>query len=118
MLVEQNLDRYDTTRLVWRHSHLSRNELSHLLFECYRRFYRPGNAFKKAIRRHGFSPGNVAACFTTAAFNYTSGVLERHPMSGGIGLRNKDHVRDFLPFRQKLFGDVLENGLVPLPDNL
>ncbi|MBI2175357.1 MAG: hypothetical protein HYU35_01330, partial [Parcubacteria group bacterium] len=118
LLVEPNMDHYDTSCLVWRHPHLSPDELSRLLFECYREFYGFRDAFKKAVRRHGINPGGVVASLTTAAFNWTSGALERHPMSGGIGLRRRDHVQNFLPYRRDVFGDVLENNLVPLPDNL
>lgn len=119
LLTEPNLDRYDTTHLVWRHPHLSPDELLRLLFECYRRFYKPGYALvKKAVRRHGISPGNVAASIGTAAFNWISAVQKRHPMSGGFGIRNKDHVSDYLPYRRNFFEGILVNDLVPLPDNL
>lgn len=118
LLVEPNLDRYDTTHLVWRHPRFSADEMRRLLFECYRRFYNPAGIFKRAVRRYGMRPGKVAERMQTAAFNWMSGVLGRHPMSGGIGIRNVDHVREYLPYRRRLFGDILVDDLLPLPDNL
>ena len=118
LLTEPNLDRYDTTHLVWRHPHLSPDELPRLLFECYRGFYNLGDAFKKAVRQHGMNLSRVAVSMGASAFSWMSGVLGRHPMSGGIGIRDIDHVRDYLPYRRRLFGDVLEGDLIPLPDNL
>ena len=118
LLVEPNLDRYDTTHLVWRHPRLPPDELRRLLFECYCRFYRLDRAFGKAVRRYGMRPGRVMSSMETAVFNWMSGVLGRHPMSGGIGIRKIDHVREYLPYRRKLFGDVLAGDCVPLPDNL
>lgn len=118
LLVDPNPDRYDTTHLVWRHPHLSPDELRRLLFECYRKFYNLGDAFRKAVRRCGIRPGKVMSSMETAVFNWMSGVLGRHPMSGGIGIRKIDHVREYLPYRRKFFGDVLMGDFVPLPDNL
>jgi len=38
LLTEDNLDRFDTTCLTWRHPNFSREHLVALLFRCYRNF--------------------------------------------------------------------------------
>src|SRR5207249_2702339 len=39
LITESNLDRFDTTCLTWRHPSLSRERLSEMLFDCYRKFF-------------------------------------------------------------------------------
>ena len=38
LVTEDNLDRFDSTCLTWRHPHFSREQLAGLLFRCYRKF--------------------------------------------------------------------------------
>ncbi len=42
LVTENNLDRFDTTCLTWRHPHFSREQLAGLLFRCYRKFFSHG----------------------------------------------------------------------------
>jgi hypothetical protein len=122
LITEKNLDRYDTTHLLFRHPNFSGRELSALLFRCYREFYDLGDTFRKARASYRNNPHPAKEVFGSAAscvFHWASGALGRHPMSGGIGIRNIDRVQDYRSFRRKYFGDVLEEGdLVPLPGNL
>ena len=46
LISETNLDRFDTTCLTWRHPHFSREQLSALLFRCYRDFYSTGHGIR------------------------------------------------------------------------
>lgn len=46
LLVENNLDRFDTTCLTWRHSAFSGKQLYGLLLDCYRQFFSMGHALR------------------------------------------------------------------------
>lgn len=122
LITERNLDRYDTTHLLFRHPNFNGKELSALLFRCYREFFNLGDTFRKAMASYRSNPHPTQEVFGSAAscaFHWASGVLWRHPMSGGVGIRKIDRVAEYLPLRRKYFGDVLEEGdLIPLPGNL
>ncbi len=121
LLEEKNLDRYDTTHRVWAHPNFKPGELERLLYWCYRDFYRLGQIAHHAWQRDRNSPTPITDTLGTVGsgiFHWASGALHRHPMSGGVIIRNRDNFREFLPYRRKYFGDVLENDLFPLPGNL
>jgi hypothetical protein len=122
LITERNLDRYDATHLLFRHQNFNSKELSALLFKCYRKFFNLGDSFRKATLSYRGNPHAARKIFNSAVsciFYGANGVLRRHPMSGGVGIRTIDHVEDYLPFRRKYFGDILERGdLMPLPGNL
>ncbi len=122
LITERNLDRYDTTHLLFRHPNLSSKELTALLFRSYREFFHLSDTFRKAMASYRKHPRPGQAVLESAAatiFHWASGALKRHPMSGGIGIRKIDRAAEYLPYRRKYFGDALEEGdLVPLPGNL
>jgi hypothetical protein len=118
LITERNLDRFDTTCLTWRHPCLSRERLSQLLFQCYRKFFSLEHTLhnltnEMRVRRPGLlkrSVGNVAM----SLFNRYSAMRLRHPMSGGIGRVRLDSADDYLRLRQRTFGFAL----APLPKSL
>ena len=122
LITELNLDRYDTTHLLWAHPHLSGSELTSLLFHCYRKFYCLSDSIRKArtnFKKSAHPIKDMSGSIASSLFHLVNGMLWRHPMSGGIGIRNIDRLEDYLSFRRNYFGDVLSTeGLFPLPANL
>jgi len=118
MINETNLDRFDTTCLTWRHPSLSRERLSELLFQCYRRFFSARHTLQNAWNELRFpvqgklkrAAGNLAM----SLFNRYCAWRSMHPMSGGIRRVRLDGVADFLSLRKATFG--FEQA--PLPRSL
>jgi hypothetical protein len=118
LITEKNLDRFDTTCLTWRHPSLSRERLSKLLFNCYRRFNSMRHALanardEMACRREGRFTRS-AANIGVSLFNRFCAWRQMHPMSGGIRRVRRDDVTDFVPLRERTFGFEL----APLPRSL
>lgn len=118
LITEKNLDRFDTTCLTWRHPNFTRERLSHLLFDCYRKFFSLGHALHNVkdelkVHRKGVwsrTVGSLAMSF----FSRYSAARKRHPMSGGIRRVRLDCADDYLRLRQRTFGFAL----APLPQSL
>ncbi len=104
LLVEQNLDRYDSTCLTWNHPTISSSDMSELLFRCYIDFY------TTKLKKGGLSDDNKT---TALAFRHYA-KQGMHPMSGGTGKIKLDHVNEYIALRRRYF-DI---ELAPLPDNL
>jgi radical SAM superfamily enzyme YgiQ (UPF0313 family) len=113
---ETNLDRFDCTNPTWQHPALSGTELRSLLFECYRQFYSSRQILhniRTNIPMPEVSPGFLTM-LGVQLFSRYSAWRRFHPMSGGIGLVQQDHVSRYLELRRERFGCEL----VPLPDSL
>jgi hypothetical protein len=118
LITETNLDRFDTTCLTWRHPSLSRERLSELLFDCYRRFSSVRHALRNVMdevsfRRRRVVPRSVGT-LAMSLFSRYCAWRKLHPMSGGVRRVRLDCVRDFLPLRLRTFGFPL----APLPRSL
>ncbi len=104
LLVEKNIDRYDTTNLTWKHPTISSQEMEKLLYRCYIDFY---TAKLKA--------GNLSDINKKTALAFRHYAKQGiHPMSGGMGKLHLDHVDNYIGLRKKHF-DI---ELAPLPSNL
>lgn len=116
LIYETNLDRFDTTCLTWKHSHMSARELEALLFLCYRKFFSLKHTLSayRTSRRDSFSASDFLITAGNALFHRYSVFKRTHPMSGGIRRVVVDNAEDFLPLRQKTF----DFELAPLPQNL
>jgi hypothetical protein len=118
LIDERNLDRFDTTCLTWRHPSFSREQLSNMLFACYRRFNSLRHEFRNVRDELGFRRGGglarSAANVAMALFVRFCAWRRTHPMSGGIRRVRRDGVRDFLSLRKEAFGFEL----APLPESL
>lgn len=118
LITETNLDRFDTTCLTWRHPSLSRERLSELLFQCYRRFFSARHTLQNVRTELHFpvqaklkrAMGNLAMSF----FNRYCAWRSMHPMSGGIRRVRLDGTSDFLSLRKATYGFEL----APLPKSL
>lgn len=118
LITEQNLDRFDTTCLTWRHPSFSRQRLSELLFECYRKYFTLRHALHNARDiRHHHGTGMMADTMASLAMSLFSRYCawrRMHPMSGGVRRVRLDRVDEFLPLRRRTFGFEL----APLPKSL
>lgn len=116
LISEKNLDRFDGTCLTWEHPHLSRRELTSLLFRCYRKFFSSRHAIANIqYASRGDEPwfeSMVATGFSM--FSRYNTWRKTHPMTGGIKRINLDSVREFLKLRKEVYD--LEQA--PLPQNL
>jgi radical SAM superfamily enzyme YgiQ (UPF0313 family) len=118
-ITERNLDRFDGTRLIWRHPRLSGEKLAELLFRCYRAFYSPRAVARRIAR---LSKGRndyrkAAAVFAVAAATVQARVAIRqrlHPFAGGVWRVQRDRVDDYRELRRRFYG----LDLVPLPGSL
>lgn len=104
LLVDNNLDRYDSTCLTWKHPIILPEEMSHLLFRCYIDFY------TAALKSGRLSETNRA---TALAFRHYA-KQGMHPMSGGMGKIKHDNCNDYIHLRRKYYNI----DLAPLPENL
>ncbi len=118
LIVDRNLDRYDATSLVWRHPHLSAQELDDALFSAYRSFYglrrivaltRGALGRRRDERWHGYALSASYGAFCRAAAH-----LRLHPMSAGLGQVRLDRASDHDEVRRTVF----HVDRVPLPDSL
>ena len=114
LLVEPNLDMYDTISLTWRHPKIPRNELQELLWRCGAETYRPSDMMRRV--RNEFHKEGLKAAAEKAIFELYctySWRNQTHPMAGGLGKVNLDHVSQYIRAREERFG----YELVPLPNN-
>jgi hypothetical protein len=118
LIAENNLDRFDTTCLTWRHPCFSAQQLAGLLFDCYRRFFSWGLALRNVRDELSFRiPGLMArsaGSLVMSLFVRYCAWRRTHPMSGGVRPVRVDHVSDLLPLRKRAFGFEL----APLPRSL
>jgi len=118
LIVEPNLDRFDTTSLTWRHPNLSHARLSRLLYECYSQFNSLGHSLKNIRNKNrkngrgGFKEKLGSLAMST--FIRYCAWRQTHPMSGGVIRAKVDHVRNYMEFRKRVFGV----DLAPLPKSL
>jgi len=118
LVTEKNLDRFDTTCLTWRHPFFSPEQLSGLLFACYRKFFTLRHALRnmRYLSPHdgngvlGEMMGNMAMSF----FIRFCAWRRTHPMSGGVARVWLDGAKDFISLRKETFGFEL----APLPRSL
>jgi len=115
LITERNLDRFDTTCLTWNHPSLSRELLSELLYECYRKFASVSHTIKniRGITRQngrGSIPEKLGSLAMSSFVRYCAW-RRTHPMSGGVMRVKLDHVSDYIGLRKRVFGIEL----VPLP---
>jgi hypothetical protein len=88
LVTEKNLDRFDTTCLTWRHPFFSPEQLSELLFACYRKFF----SLRHALRNlRDLSPrygngilGEMMGSVAMSLFSRHCAWRRTHPMSGGV----------------------------------
>ena len=117
LLTEDNLDRFDTTCLTWRHPNFSREQLAGLLFRCYRKFFSSGHLVRNLMHLGWLRSGLLAESAGITAmslFNRYCAWRRTHPMSGGVMRMRRDRVDDYLALRKEVFGFEL----VPLPRSL
>jgi radical SAM superfamily enzyme YgiQ (UPF0313 family) len=118
LITETNLDRFDTTCLTWRHPSLSRERLSELLFDCYRKFFSLQHALRNAKDEVSFRSRGLlaqsAANLAMSLFTRYCAWRRTHPMSGGVRRVRLDRVNDFLSRRKEAYGFEL----APLPLSL
>jgi hypothetical protein len=117
LVTEDNLDRFDTTCLTWRHPNFSREQLAGLLFRCYRKFYSSGHSVRNLMHLGWLRSGVLAesaGITTMSLFNRYCAWRRTHPMSGGVMRVLRDRVDDYLALRKEVFGCEL----VPLPRSL
>jgi hypothetical protein len=118
LITEKNLDRFDTTCLTWSHSCFSREQLSALLFQCYRKFISWGHALHNVKDELSFSTPHAlarsAGSMAMSSFNRFCAWRRTHPMSGGVMRILRDSVQDFISLRKETFGFEL----APLPRSL
>ena len=118
LITEKNLDRFDTTCLTWRHPCFSREQLSELLFECYRKFFSWRHALRNVRDEVTFGIHRLlarsAGSMAMSLFTRYCAWRRTHPMSGGLMRTRLDGVNDYLPLRKSAFGFEL----APLPRSL
>ncbi len=116
LIHERNLDRFDTTSMVWDHPRMQRpGQLRELLFRCYREFFSFPDVARglwRQIQRK--SQAGYGVALDSALFHRWNIWRGQHPMSGGIGRIKRDCARDYAELRRKTFGF----DLASLPDSL
>lgn len=117
LITEQNLDRFDTTCLTWRHPCFSRKRLSDLLFDCYRKFFSLPRMLQN-LRDLRFNKSARLAektgSLAMSLFIRYCAWQRTHPMSGGVRGVRLDGVDDYMSLRKRTFGFEL----APLPHSL
>lgn len=118
LIAEKNLDRFDTTCLTWRHPCFSRERLSELLFDCYRKFFSMRHALHNVQDEVTFGIRGLLArsmgSMAMSLFSRFCAWRRTHPMSGGITRVLRDSAADFAAWRKQAFGFEL----APLPQSL
>ena len=109
LITEQNLDRYDATRVTWRHPVLSDSDLRRLLLQCYRKFYGPKDFVSRIAgvirRRRDYRLGG--SLLAVGGYPILSRLAIRrgdHPMSGGTVPIRRDRDADYIEYRRKVYG--------------
>lgn len=119
LLTERNLDRFDGSRVVWRHPRLDADRLMTLLYGAYRDYNRAGDVARRLARtaraRWDFrTPGELLAIGGYALQSRLGARARAHPMAGGIGRVRRDHAGDYAHLRRARYG----LDLAPLPRSL
>jgi radical SAM superfamily enzyme YgiQ (UPF0313 family) len=122
IIYEKNLDRFDGTQPTWTHEHLSPEQRSRLLFQCYEQFYSLSHLTKRIKRTvRNRRPGEwkslasgLTEAVVTQSFARMAAFKQTHPMSGGLGRVLADHVDHYRKMRIERFG----YDLLPLPLSL
>ena len=118
LVTEKNLDRFDTTCLTWRHPCLSAEQLSQLLFTCYRKFFSLRHAVRnlRELRSHARTAivGQMMGSAAMSLFSRHCARRRTHPMSGGVARVRLDGAKDLMALRRQTFGF----DLAPLPRSL
>jgi hypothetical protein len=114
LVTEKNLDRFDTTCLTWRHPFFSAEQLSGLLFACYRKFYTLRHALHSMRHDSKGLVGEMAGILAMSLFDRYCARRRMHPMSGGVARVWRDGAKDFVALRKEMFGFEL----APLPRSL
>jgi len=104
LLVENNLDRYDTTCLTWQHPNMSKTEVEDWLFWSYKSFY-------GSLLRRGELWNEQR---NLAFFNYLTAKQRMHPNAGGLRRTTVDKLDQYIEYRKRQYG----YELAPLPDSL
>jgi len=118
-ITETNLDRFDGTRLLFRHPRLGPTRLTELLLDSYRRFFHWPDVARKLARfmartrddRTGQALYAIAGYAVQARFAVRR---HAHPMAGGAWPVRVDGEEDYRSLRRTVFG--LDQ--VPLPASL
>ena len=118
LITEKNLDRFDTTCLTWRHPRFSRERLSQLLFDCYRKFFSWRHALRNVRDEATFDTHGLlarsAGSMAMSVFSRFCAWRRTHPMSGGVMRIRRDNAADYIERRKETFGFEL----APLPRSL
>jgi radical SAM superfamily enzyme YgiQ (UPF0313 family) len=119
LIEEKNLDRFDGSRVVWRHPRLAPDRLMTLLYDAYRAYNPATDVVRRlartARRRWDFrTAGELFSIFGYAAQSRIGARTRSHPMAGGIRRVRLDAARDYATLRRARFG----LDLVPLPRSL
>jgi len=115
-ITESNLDRFDATCATWKHPTLDAEKLHSLLLQSYREFYSNGHILSSML--DGLKPRKIPAglipSFGLPLFVRYSVWKGVHPMSGGVGPVQTDHVSQYAGLRRRRYG----YDLLPLPASL
>lgn len=118
LITEKNLDRFDTTCLTWHHPCFTRERMSQLLFECYRKFFSMRHALHNVHNEVAFGIRGLmrrsAGSMAMSLFSRFCAWRRTHPMSGGVMRVVCDRAADFTAWRKDTFGFEL----APLPRSL
>ena len=104
LIIEKNLDRFDTTCSTWAHPNLSSKRLEELLYHCYVSYY------SFLLKAGGLSEEG----WRQAIYHRYMAAQRIHPMSGGVDQLRLDSVEDYVAFRRETY-DI---NLASLPDSL
>ena len=115
-ITESNLDRFDGQCSTWKHPNFTKGALESLLFDCHRRFYTLDRTISTAAERFLRNRSLSAAikALKQPLFSRYSAFRRRHPMSGGVGLIQRDHAADYSAYRKSVFNV----DQAPLPKSL
>ena len=118
-ITEANLDRFDGSRVTWRHPHLPAGRLRDLLFRCYRDFFDLRDVASKIARvsRQTRDFRRRQALFAVSGHSALARIAVltgRHPMAGGVGRVRLDGAADYAELRRAVFGI----DTAPLPRSL
>ena len=116
LIFEQNLDRFDGTRLTWRHPHLPAAGLHDLLMRCYREFY-PLATVPLKFARMSWDFRTPVWLLAVLGYSIASRVTihrNEHPMAGGIFRIALDSESEYIESRRSIFSI----DRLPLPRSL
>jgi hypothetical protein len=115
-ITEKNLDRFDGSLLTWSHPTFGREELTDLLYHCFRDFYSVRHIVTSAFTHYGGrqSLSVLAGYLVFALFCRHAASRREHPLAGGIWRVNVDRLDDYIHLRRRRFGF----DLLPLPASL